>query len=161
VRVLHAACLSTTLLCGCPRQTHSAVEDAAVASPAPEFSKKRFEDLYPIFLVYSSMPQGEKARLWTELRDKWVRWEGVIASFNNRGVTIKELLTTVTFDVSLTCETPYAKTLRSRFQVGDRVRFVGRLDSYDDVFRTMYLTHGAVLEKLAPGDLGVPADLAR
>lgn len=154
-----AASLSLALLCGCAKRTQApAIEDGAVA--APQFLTKSFGELYPIFLVYSSMPQGDKARLWAELRDHWVRWDGAIVSFNDKGVTLKQLLTTMTFDVSLTCEAPAGKTLRSRFQVGDRVRYVGRLENYDDVFRTLYLTHGAILEKLPPGDLGMPADLA-
>jgi hypothetical protein len=57
------------------------------------------------------------------------------------------------------CRSP--ATLPKRFAPGDRVRYVGRLDSFDDVFRTLYLKNGAILEKLPKADLGIPADLAR
>lgn len=147
------------VLCACSRSTPP---EAAFTPPAtaPEFTKRSFEELYPIFLVHSSMGPGDKARLWNDLRDRWVRWEGVIASINDKGITLRQLLTTVTFDVSLTCETPTVASLKTRFHVGDRVSYVGRLDSFDDVFRTLYLTHGAVLAQVPQGDLGVPADLA-
>jgi hypothetical protein len=133
---------------------------AAPASEPVTYLDASFEELYPEFLWRKSMSQGEKAAQWGKIRGRWVRWEGVIASFTNKGVTMKHLLTTVTFDVSLICEQSVIPKLKQRFAVGDRVRYVGRLDSFDDIFRTMYLQHGVVLEKLAHSDLGVIADMA-
>jgi hypothetical protein len=127
---------------------------------AADFVNVSFEELYPVFLWRRSMSQGEKSNQWSRYRDRWVRWEGVIASITTKGVTFKHLRSTVTFDVSLTCEADSLKRARSLFAAGDRVRYVGRLSSFDDIFRTMYLTHGALIEKVPHGDLGVPADLA-
>jgi hypothetical protein len=135
--------------------------------PAPprkdgEVLSKSFEELYPTFLWRKSMAEGEKSSLWQrEYRGRWVRWEGIITSFTTHGATFKHLLTTTTFDVSLTCDNNALKLAKSRFAPGDRVRYVARLDNYDDVFRTMYLTNGAIVEKVPPGDLGVPLDMSR
>jgi hypothetical protein len=134
--------------------------DLAGAHPRAEFLNVTFEELYPTFLQRRSMGLGEKSTLWSRYRGRWIRWEGVLTSFNDKGVTLKQLLSTVTFDVSLTCEAAALPTLKSRFAVGQRVRYVGMLDSYDDIFRTLYLLHGAVVEVVPHGDLGVPADMA-
>lgn len=119
-----------------------------------------FEELYPTFLWRKSMSQGDKASVWNQYRGHWVRWEGVIASITNKGLTLKQLRSTVTFDVSLTCELSIVAGLKQRFSVGDRVLYIGMLESYDDIFRTMYLGHGAVVAKVPHGDLGVVADMA-
>jgi hypothetical protein len=132
--------------------------DLAMAHVAAESATVSFEELYPMFLWRKSMSQGEKSSLWNRYRGKWVRWEGVIASITIKGITLKQLRSTVTFDVSLTCEADVLPSLR-QYQAGDRVRYVGMLDSYDDIFRTLYLSHGAVLEKVPHGDLGIPFDM--
>jgi hypothetical protein len=119
-----------------------------------------FEKLFTLFLWHSSMQDADRASLWTSYEGRWVRWEGVIASFNEHGVTLRHLLTTATFDVSLTCDRSAMKGIKQRFAVGDRVLYTGRLDSFDAIFRTLYLVHGVVIEKRAPADLGEPADLA-
>src|SRR5690242_9699833 len=106
-----------------------------------------FEELYPIFLVRHSMPLGEKAALWHERYfGKWVRWTGVLRSFTDNGITLRQYRPTVTFDVSLWVEAAQRPLLRKLLRPGARVTYIGRLDSYDDVFRTLYLTHGAVIE---------------
>jgi hypothetical protein len=154
------------LLCGSVasgcRETPSAGPTADLAAPhAPtETLSLSFEELYPTFLWRKSMSEGEKAQLWTRYRGRWVRWEGVIASITDKGLTIRHLLATTTFDVSLTCETNVLPTIKAKYAVGDRVRYVGLLESYDDIFRTMYLRHCAVLTKVPPGDLGIPADMS-
>jgi hypothetical protein len=134
--------------------------DLAVAHAAAETLDISFEELYPTFLWRKSMSQGEKASLWNKYRGRWVRWEGVVTSITSKGVTLKQLRSTVTFDVSLTCEAAALSSFKQRFASGDRVRYVGMLDSYDDIFRTLYLSHGAVIDKVPHGDLGVPFDMA-
>jgi hypothetical protein len=37
-----------------------------------------------------------------------------------------------------------------KLKKGDRLTFIGRLDSYDDIFQKLYLTHGAVLAEIDP-----------
>ena len=153
-----AACCAACGPVGCDEP--GVVPSRSDFATATETLPVRFEELYPVFLWHASMPQGEKSRLWNRYHGRWVRWEGVIASITDKGATLRHLRATVTFDVSLTCETGVVATLKRRFATGDRVRYVGMLESYDDVFRTMYLTHGVVIEKVPHGDLGVPADLS-
>ncbi len=126
-----------------------------------QFTPVAFEELYTVFLAGRATPTGDKAGLWRGYRDRWVRWEGVLTSFTDNGVTFKQLRSTASVDVSLICEGRARQHLKERFAVGDRVRYTGRLDSFNDIFRTLYLTHGAVLEKVPQGDLGVPDDMTR
>ena len=142
-----------------PAQASAAI--AGHAAPvarthAVEFVNETFDELYPIFLVRRSMPQGEKSRLWTtRYLGRYVRWTGIIRSFTPSGVTLKHLPSTITFDVSLWLEADQLTLARKRFKKGDRLTYVGRLDSYDDIFRTLYLGHGLVAAELAP-DGGAP-----
>ena len=124
-------------------------------SGAPEFIGQSFDDLYPIFLLRKVKP-GPKAALWRQYYGRWVRWDGIVRSFTANGVTLKQLAQTVTFDVSLWIEGGQRADLRRRIHVGDLVSYVGRLDSYDDVFRTLYLVHGSIIANRgkAPPDWG-------
>lgn len=144
--------------------TNPAAVSAAIAgSAAPdsrarplEFVSESFEELYPIFLIRRSMPQGEKARLWTtRYLGRWVRWTGLIRSVTPNGVTLKHLPSTITFDVSLWLEADQMPLLRRKYHKGDSLSYVARLDSYDDIFRTLYLGHGSIVEA-QPTDGGAP-----
>jgi hypothetical protein len=93
------------------------------------------------------MAQGPKAALWQQrYLGRWVRWTGTLISFTPSGITLKHRPQTVTFDVSLTLEAS-ARARLSRYKPGDRLVYVGTFDSYDDVFRTLYLTHGEIVGK--------------
>jgi hypothetical protein len=126
-----------------------------VNSPATavEFTDATFEELYPLFLLRKLKP-GPKAALWQKYYGKWVRWEGRLVSFTANGVTFKQLSQTVTFDVSLWMETAQRAGVRDQLHLGDRVSYIGRLDSYDDIFRTLYLVHGQILANLSRTDAG-------
>jgi len=119
----------------------------------PEFIDEPFEKLYPLFLLRKLKP-GPKAALWTRYYGRWVKWTGIVRSFTANGITLKQIPPTVTFDVSLWVDMPQQRELRTMMKLGDRVTYVGRLDSYDDVFRTLYLVHGRILETLGPPDGG-------
>jgi hypothetical protein len=129
------------------------IELAKPDSGPPQFVQQSFEDLYPIFLLRKVKP-GPKAALWRDYYGHWVRWAGTVVSFTSNGITLKQLPQTVTFDVSLWIEAPLRPDLHQRIKVGDRVSYIGRLDSYDDVFRTLYLVHGSVLANLGKPDGG-------
>jgi hypothetical protein len=45
--------------------------------------------------------------------------------------------------------------VRARYHVGDLVTYVGRLDSYDDIWRTLYLVNGSVLSLAPDQDIGL------
>jgi hypothetical protein len=142
-----------------PAQVSATIAGNAAPDPRAhpvEFVAESFDELYPIFLVRRSMPQGEKSRLWmTRYLGRYVRWTGIVRSFTASGVTLKHLPSTVTFDVSLWMEADQLVRLRKKYKKGDRLTYVGRLDSYDDIFRTLYLAHGLVVETAAP-DGGAP-----
>ena len=142
---------ATLLAAGCK----NAAERTPIPDAAPvEFVPESFAELYPIFMVRRSMPVGEKAHLWsTKYLGRYVRWSGTIRSFTPNGVTIRELPQTITFDVSLWMENGQMAELKRRYQKGDRLSYVGRLESYDDIFRTMYLGHGLIVELPPDGGL--------
>jgi hypothetical protein len=115
------------------------------SDPAPVFIDVEFSYLYPIFLTHK-MAQGPKAALWAErYYRRWVRWVGRVRSFTANGITLRELATTSTFDVSLWLNNAEREAVRAQYKVGDIVEYVGRLDSYDDIWRTLYLVNGSVL----------------
>lgn len=125
------------------------------AEGAPEFLDVGFEVLHPIFLKHKIAP-GPKAALWAErYHRRWVRWTGKIRSFTANGITLKQLPVTSTFDVSLWVDNNQRQALRARYKLGDLVTYVGRLDSYDDVWRTLYLVNGAVIGPAVQQDLGL------
>ncbi|HXU71054.1 MAG TPA: hypothetical protein VN947_17085 [Polyangia bacterium] len=125
------------------------------AEAAPEFVDVDFAYLHPIFLRHK-IGQGPKAALWAErYHRRWVKWTGRIRSFTANGITLKELPITSTFDVSLWINNAERDAVKARYKVGDLVTYVGRLDSYDDIWRTLYLVNGSVLGPAAPGDLGL------
>ena len=111
----------------------------------PEFIDVDFAFLHPIFLRHGIGP-GPKAALWAErYHRRWVRWTGRIRSFTPNGITLRQLPITSTFDVSLWVNNAERESVRARYHVGDIVTYVGRLDSYDDIWRTLYLVNGSVL----------------
>ncbi len=116
-----------------------------------EFTHESFDDLFPIFCERRSMPLGEKAALWTgKYYGKWVRWTGVVRSFTQSGLTIKQRPQAVTFDISLWVEADQLAQLPALVKRGGRVTYLARLDSYDDIFQKLYLTHGSILAVADP-----------
>jgi hypothetical protein len=122
-----------------------------------EFIPETFEQLYPWLLVRRSMPAGDKATLWhARYNGRWVRWSGMVMSITPNGLTLKQLATTTTYDVSLWLEADSLQRSR-RLRKGDRVTYVGRLDAYDDVLRHLLVTHGTLVENADV--VGPPAPL--
>jgi hypothetical protein len=125
------------------------------AEPAPEFIDVDFAYLHPIFLRHK-IGQGPKAALWADrYHRRWVRWTGRIRSFTPNGVTLRQLPVTSTFDVSLWINNAERDEVRARYHVGDIVTYVGRLDSYDDIWRTIYLVNGSVMGLAPTQDMGL------
>ncbi len=125
------------------------------AEASPEFVAVDFAFLHAIFL-HHKIGQGPKAALWAErYHRRWVRWTGRIRSFTANGITLRQLPITSTFDVSLWINNADRDAVRARYQVGDVVTYVGRLDSYDDIWRTIYLVNGEVLAPAPAQDMGL------
>jgi hypothetical protein len=158
-----AAILTFSVAAGCSRHRQdsrrwrAAAVDAGTgpggAPLAVEFVPDTFDKLYPLFLLRKLAP-GPKAALWQRYYGKWVEWTGTLVSFTANGLTFKQLPETVTFDVSLWLEAPQREHLRQRLKIGDRVTYLGRLDSYDDIFRTLYLVHGTIVAGHGPAPGG-------
>jgi len=124
-----------------------------------EFIPETFEELYPWLLVRRSMPPGDKASRWrARYNGRWVRWSGMVMSLTPNGLTLKQLATTTTYDVSLWLDGAALQRSR-RLHKGDRVTYVGRLDAYDDVLRHVLVTHGTVVENADADTVGPPAPL--
>lgn len=101
-----------------------------------------FEAVYPLFLL-RKLKQPAKANLWRGYHGRWVRWSGIIAGFTKNGIAVRMLPDTTTFDVSVALDARGRERVR-KHRVGQFVTFVGRLNSFDDVFRTLYLIQGDV-----------------
>lgn len=107
------------------------------------FVPDSFDQLYPLLLTRRPTPKT-KAALWHKYQGKWVRWTGVLVSFSPNSITFKHIPNTVTFDVSLQI-TPEVRTKLAHLKLGERLTYIGRLDTYDDVLRTFYLVRGDVI----------------
>lgn len=141
----------------CPDDDPSAPIEIAAAPPSgatrndggaggAEVVDETFDQLYPVFLLRKLAP-GPKANLWhTRYQGKWIRWTGVLVSITANGATFRQIPATVTFDVSLMLD-PGTRAKLRRYPPGTRITYVGRLEHFDDVFRTFYLDHGAIAEK--------------
>lgn len=160
VRLYALVLVASFALGGCREQPLSgggAARDGGTfgAEAAPEFVDVDFAYLHPIFLRHK-IGQGPKAALWAErYHRRWVKWTGRIRSFTANGITLRQLPVTSTFDVSLWINNAERAAVRAKYHVGDLVTYVGRLDSYDDIWRTLYLVNGSILGLAAPNDLGL------
>jgi hypothetical protein len=147
-RFAMACGLAGIALAGCHRdmlplpETRSGGNDSGTTSEQL-FVPDSFDQLYPLFLTRRLTP-NTKAALWHKYQGKWIRWTGVLVSFSRDGLTFKHIPNTLTFDVSLQI-TPEARPKLAHLKLGDRVTYIGRLDTYDDVLRTFYLVHGDVV----------------
>lgn len=146
-RFLMTSCLTGIVIAGCHRdtaplsETRSGNDDSATSEQL--FAPDSFEQLYPLFLTRRPTA-NTKAALWHQYQGKWVRWTGVLVSFSPNGATFKHIPNTITFDVSLQMA-PEVRPKLDHLKLGDRVAYIGRLDTYDDVLRTFYLVHGDVI----------------
>jgi hypothetical protein len=111
-----------------------------------------FEQLYPVFLMHK-LPRGQKAKIWADhYRGRWIKWTGRVVSFGLNSVMIKQINQTVTFDVTLQVPDPERREqIKRTLKPGQHVAYLGKLASYDDVFRTFYLQSGVVLLETATG----------
>jgi hypothetical protein len=148
---MRAAMAALVLSTACSRsEPRATVEQAKVGVDAGvEFVSDTFDRLYPIFLRHS-LPAGAKASLWVSYRNHWVRWAGRLVSFTPNGITVKMRPATVTFDISLRMSAVALERAKGRYHAKDWIDYVGRFDSYDDVFRTFYLDNGYVVGSGSP-----------
>jgi hypothetical protein len=121
-------------------------------SAKPDIINARFDELYPVFMVRNgTLPIGPKAARWAQqYQNRWIKWSGVLASISKYGMTVKMRPQTLSFDISVRMSPEARADLQKHNKTGDRITFIARLETYDDVFRTLYLGYGA----LAPTESG-------
>lgn len=113
-----------------------------------------FSDIYRLFLM-PQIPANVKSARWnTNYQGRWVSWTGKLVASSRNSAKFKQLQQTITFDVSLLVNRN-AGSNPERMRVGQYYRYFGRLRSYDDVFRTMYLDQGTIVatSEQASGEL--------
>ncbi len=134
-----------------------APEAALPAEPAsPQFIDDGFSRLYQIFLRRTLTSRQKTERWVREYKSHWVHWTGQLVAFSPTGLKFKHIQSTVTFDVSVIVNQPQRGQLRTALKIGKFYTYIARLDSYDDVFRTLYFDQGVILK---PSPEGVPGQL--
>ena len=115
-----------------------------------QFVAVESRDLRP-FTLFHGMERSTKMVQWqSRFQHRWVNWTGRLISFTANGFTIKEYRDTLLFDMSVRVDKERQRALKAMYKPGEFVRFVGELDSYDDVLPTLFLVHGNILAKVAP-----------
>jgi hypothetical protein len=134
-----------------PAEPHSKSFDGGPV----EFIRDTMDEIYPKICVYHSMPQGQRANLWTNrYHGRWIHWTGKVRAFTQNGLGIVQRPESLTFDVSLRMDADQMAKLQQHVKVGERVTYEGQLDTYDDIFQKIYLLHGTVLA-VNPPDGGI------
>lgn len=140
--VLGLAVLALVSTAGCKRRRF--------ADPAPPTTGKQldvsFDTVYDAVLV-RNRSDGERAVDWNEKYfGNWVRWTGTIMSFTDHSITLRHRKSTTTFDVSLGLTGAELADAQRRYHKGSVISYMGKLDSIDDIFRTIYIVQGVILE---------------
>ncbi len=129
----------------------------AGAEYAPVFIPDSFDALYPVFLLRKVDPV-QKSQIWNRYQGLWVRWTGELISFTRDGFSVRQIPRTTTFDVSVAVD-PQTRARIRQYHPHDRITYVGRLNGYDDIFRTFYLGQGGIIGPAeAPPASAAPPD---
>lgn len=116
----------------------------AAAADGVSLIKEPFSDIYRLFLM-PQIPSNVKSARWnTNYQGRWVSWTGKLVAGSRSSAKFKQLQSTITFDVSMLLNRNVTGG-PPRLRVGQFYTYVGRLRSYDDVFRTIYLDQGIIV----------------
>lgn len=138
------------------RDNATPISPAPPASATPRFIDANFPEIYQLFLK-RTLPERDKTERWIRsFQNRWVRWSGQLVAISNTGLKMRQLQTTMTFDVSVMINEPQRSQLRAALRPGKFYTYIARLDRYDDVFRTLYLNQGSVVN---PNPEGAPGKL--
>ncbi len=153
LRWLAAACL--VLVASCDSCHEKAPKLSGQPPSTGAVLPDDFERVYAAILVRNRTDQ-ERATDWNgRYSGNWVRWVGKVMSVTDHSITIKQRSDTSTFDVSLGLDNEHLAQARQNLQRGSIIQYMGKLDSYDDIWRTFYLVQGVILEPPALLDLGL------
>lgn len=163
VNLTMAICLGVGLTAGCkpknryvqvgPPETGQLLDEPFTVSYDAIFDRKRTD--------------AERAIEWNKkYLGAWVRWSGTVKSFTGHSITILQRPDTKTFDVSLTLSAAELDRARRTLKKGSPIVYMGKFDQFDEIWRTIYLVQGTILEAPvvdggSPTSPPAPNDLSR
>lgn len=121
----------------------------------PVFIDACFDVVHQTFMQYG-LTKTERSEVWARFyKNRWVHWTGQLVKVSAAAMLFRQLGATSSYDVLV--RVPHiAPSTRTSLLPGRVYNYVGRLDSYDDLFRTIYLEQGQVFDA---GPEGVPGVL--
>lgn len=122
----------------------------------PVFLAVDFPTIYQTFLLYG-LTTIERNEVWSRFyKLRWVHWTGELVKVSRDAMLFRQIGATSTYDV-LVRVPRISDDLRRNLTVGRHYSYVGRLESFDDTFRTIYMEYGQVFDA---GPTGVPGVLS-
>lgn len=139
---------------GSPPPAAPPLEAAPSAGSSPKFIDDSFSRVYQLFLRRNLTGREKTARWVRDFKGKWVNWTAELIAFSPTGLKFRHIQSTVTFDVSVIVNQPQRGQLKKLLTVGKFYNYIARLDSYDDVFRTLYFNQGVIVKPTPEGVSG-------
>jgi hypothetical protein len=147
---------ATLDLASAPRVRPGVVAPPPSGSLEPVYIDADLAETYEIFVLRTLTPTEKSAR-WSHYYDgRWVRWCGELRFFTHDGIQMRQFASTEAYDVEIFMPEPQKSALRSQLTLGRFYNYTGRLDRYDESFRSLTLTQGTILH---PDEFGVPSML--
>ena len=138
-----------------PSRSAAGADLPAATLLRPVFIDAGFGTLHQTFLQYG-LTAMERSQVWSHsYKNRWVHWTGQLVKVSQAAVLFRQLASTSSYDVLVRIPR-IDPGLRQRLTVGRLYNYVGRVDSYDDMFRTIYLEQGQIFDA---GPDGVPGVL--
>lgn len=144
VNLIMAICLGVGLVtAGCkPKNRYVQVGTPETGQILDESFEASYDAIFD-----RKRPDDQRATAWNKkYLGSWVRWTGTVKSFTGHGVTILQMPSTKTFDVSLTLSAAELERARRTLKKGSRIAYMGKFDQFDEIWRTIYLVQGTILE---------------
>lgn len=157
-------CIAMALvwLLGCERPAPP-LSPTPEAELSPVFIDADFLELYQGLLLDGLTPTEKVARWARHYKQRWVVWTGQLAHAKREVLMFRHLGTTTISDVDLQA-THVPGRQPPQLIAGRFYTYVGRLQRYDEDFRTLYLDQGVIFEvgpDGVPGVLAVPPEPSR
>ncbi len=136
-----------------PKEPPPPPSDAEMLRPV--FIDAGFDVVHQTFLQYG-LTTIERSEVWSRFyKNRWIHWTGQLVKISAAAMLFRQLGATSSYDV-LVRVPRIDPSIRTSLAIGRLYNYVGRLDSYDDMFRTIYLEQGQVFDA---GPDGVPGVL--
>lgn len=137
---------------GCkPKNRYVQISPPEVGQVLPDSYEVAYQAIFN-----RSQPEDVRAVTWNKrYLGSWVRWTGTVKSFTTHSITLLQHPDTKTFDVSLTLSADQLARAKTTLKKGARVSYMGKFDQFDEIWRTIYLVQGELLDGV---DAPVAAD---